>query len=247
MSKISTTITHNCLLSHYAERRRFMDEKVRKAIFLPILLMVLLIQNSCLSEGNLITYDEMKALLDDKGAMENTTVVDVRAQSEWAVGSIPNAINVEYETFIDQFGMMRDGGTALASIVTNKENKLVIYGSGSDHARLFASKAIQLGYKDVKFYAGGMADWREVHGDYLWITYEGFRQWYDTKCPFEDGANYLVDVHPPSLYIDYGHIPSAINIMSNYFASLDPDSVTDITDIITNKEASIIFYCVGAT
>jgi len=224
-----------------------MHEIVRNVTFFSMLLVALLIQNSCLSESNLITYDEMKALLDDKGAIGNTTVVDVRAQSEWAVGSIPNAVNIEYETFIDQFGMMKDGGEALTSIVTNKDNTLVIYGSGTDKERMFAIKAVQLGYKDVKFYAGGMADWREVHGDYLWLTYVGFRQWYDTQCPFDGGGNYLVDVHPPSLYVDYGHIPGAINIMSTYFASLDPGSIADIQDIITNKEAKIIFYCVGAT
>ena len=220
---------------------------VKNVFFLSMLLMALLIQNSCLSEGNFITYDELIALLDDKGAMENTTIVDVRAQSELNAGSIPKAVNIEHETFIDKFGRLKDDGEALTSIVTIKQNKLIIYGSGSDNARLFASKAIQLGYNDVKFYAGGIADWREVHGDYLWITYEGFRQWYDTKCPFDDGANYLVDVHPPSLYIDYGHIPGAINIMSTYFASLDPGSITDIQDIITNKKAKIVFYCVGAT
>jgi rhodanese-related sulfurtransferase len=220
---------------------------VRNVIFLSVLLMALFIQNSCLSKDNLFTYDELKALLMDTDAMENTTIVDVRTQSEWIVGFIPNAVNIAHETFIDQFGMLRDGGEALTSIVTNKENKIVIYGSGSDTARLFASKAVQIGYKDVKFYEGGMADWREVHGDYLWISYEGFRQWYDALCPFDDGGKYLVDVHPPSLYVDYGHIPGAINIMSTYFASLEPDSVTDIQDIITNKEAQIVFYCVGAT
>ena len=215
--------------------------------FVSVLLIALCTLNSCIFQGDFIIYDDLKALIDDKAAMENTTIVDARAQSEWTAGFIPSAINIEYETFIDHIGMIKDGGTALASIVTNKDNTLVIYGSGSDNARLFASKAIQLGYKDVKFYEGGMADWRDVHGDYLWLTYEGFRQWYDTQCPFADGENYLVDVHPPSLYIDYGHIPGAINIMSRHFASLDPDSVSDIQDIITDKEAEIVFYCVGAT
>jgi hypothetical protein len=62
------------------------------------------------------------------------------------VGSIPN---IEHEAFIDQFGRLKDGGEALTSIATIKENKLIIYGSGTDNVRLFASKAIQLGYNDV--------------------------------------------------------------------------------------------------
>ena len=219
---------------------------VRNVIFLSVLLMALFIQNSCLSKDNLFTYEELKALLNDTDAMENDTIVDVRSQSEWTAGFIPNAVNIAHETFIDQFGMLRDGGEALTSIVTNKENKLVIYGSGSDTARLFASKAVQIGYKDVKFYEGGMAAWREVHGDYLWITYEGFRQWYDALCPFDDGGNYLVDVHPASLYTG-GHIPGAINITSRHFAPWFPDDVQELTDVISNKEVKIVFYCVGAT
>ena len=223
-----------------------MNEKVRKVIFLPMLLAALLVQNSCLSEGNFITYDELKALLMDTDAMENTTIVDVRAQSEWNAGFIPKAVNIEHETFIDQFGRLKNGGEALTSIVTIKDNTLIIYGSGTDNAKLFAAKAIQLGYSDVKCYAGGIADWREAHGDYLWLTYEGFRQWYDAQCPFDDTINYLVDVHPVSLYTG-GHIPGAINITSRHFTPWFPDDVQEITDVISNKEATVVFYCVGVT
>jgi rhodanese-related sulfurtransferase len=219
---------------------------VRNVIFLSVLLMVLFIQNSCLSEGNFIAYDELKALLIDADAMKNTTIVDVRAKSECNGGSIPKAVNIEYATVIDQFGRMKDNGEALTSIVTNKENKLVIYGSGADNAKRFATKAIHLGYTDVKFYAGGIADWREAHGDYLWLTYEGFRQWYDAKCPFDDSINYLVDVHPHSLYTD-GHIPGAINITSRHFTPWFPDDVQEITNVISNKEATVVFYCLGVT
>ena len=77
-----------------------MNEKVRKVIFLPMLFAALLFQNSCLSENNLITYDELKALLIDADAMENTTIVDVRSQSEWNAGFIPKAVNIEQDTFI---------------------------------------------------------------------------------------------------------------------------------------------------
>jgi rhodanese-related sulfurtransferase len=218
----------------------------RTVIMLSSLLVAVLILNSCISQDNIISYDELKALLDDNGAMENTTIVDVRAQSEWTEGFIPNAVNIEYETFIDQLGMMKGRGEALTSIVTSKENTIVIYGSGADNARLFASKAIQLGYNDVKYYAGGMTDWREVHGDYLWLLYEGFRQWYEAQCPFDNGENYLVDVHPVLFYTG-GHIPGAINITGRFFVPWFPDDVQELTAVINNKEAAIVFYCVGAT
>ena len=219
---------------------------VRNVTFFSMLLVALLIQSSCLSEGNFITYDELKALLIDADAMKNATIVDVRPQSEWNAGFIPKAVNIEHDTFIDQFGRLQDGGGALTSIVTSKDTTLIIYGSGTDNARLFAAKAIKLGYSDVKCYAGGIADWREAHGDYLWLTYEGFRQWYDTQCPFDDDTNYLVDVHPASLYTG-GHIPGAINITSRHFTPWFPDDVQEITDVISNKEAAVVFYCVGVT
>jgi len=224
-----------------------MKRTSRTILFAAVLLLAAGTLGGCLSKDQLITYDELKALLDDNAAMETTTIVDVRASAAWKAGYIPEAINIEYDAMIDAFGSLIDGGAALTSIVTNKDGTLVIYGTGTDNASLFAARAIQSGYTEVKFYRGGMADWRESHGDYLYINYEGFRQWYDAACPFTDNENYLVDVHPPSLYSGYGHIPGAINIMSKYFASVDPGSLKPITDSITNKGATIVFYCVGAT
>jgi 3-mercaptopyruvate sulfurtransferase SseA len=224
-----------------------MKQPLRAILFLTVLLLAAGTLGGCLSQQNYITYEELKALLDDSAAMETTTIVDVRPAAAWKSGYIPESINIEYDTVINSLGGLKDGGAALTSIVTNKDGTLVIYGTGDDHTSLFAAQAMQLGYLDVKFYQGGMADWRESHGDYLYITYDGFRQWYDAKCPFADGENYLVDSHPPSLYTGYGHIPGAINIMSKHFASLDPDSLKPITDSISNRGATIVFYCVGVT
>jgi rhodanese-related sulfurtransferase len=224
-----------------------MKRTSRTILFAAVLLLAAGTLGGCLSEDQLITYDELKALIDDNAAMENTTIVDVRSAAAWKEGYIPEAINIEYDAVLDAFGGLKDGGAALTSIVTNKDGTLVIYGTGTDNASLFAARAIQSGYTEVKFYQGGMADWRESHGDYLYINYEGFRQWYDAACPFIDGENYLVDAHPPSLYTDYGHIPGAINIMSKHFASLDPGSLKPITDFISNREAKIVFYCVNYT
>jgi rhodanese-related sulfurtransferase len=178
--------------------------------------------------------------------METTTIIDVRPAAAWKAGYIPEAINIEYDTVINGLGGLKDGGAALTSIVTDRESRLVIYGTGEDRASLFAAQALQLGYTNVQCYQGGMADWRDTHGDYLYITYDGFRQWYDANCPFADGGNYLVDAHPPSLYSrDYGHIPAAINIMSSHFIFLDPSSLKPLTDFISNMQATIMFYCVG--
>ena len=223
-----------------------MKQMFRTILAAGILIAALCSLSSCLSEQNYITYEELKTRLDDTAAMESTTIVDIRPAAAWKAGYIPEAINIECDTVINNLGGLKDGGAALTSIVTAQDSRLVIYGTGEDRASLFAAKAIQLGYTDVKCYQGGMTDWRDNHGDYLYITYDGFRQWYDAECPFTDGENYLVDAHTPALYSrDYGHIPGAINIMSKHFTFLDPGSLKPLTDFISNKQATIVFYCIG--
>lgn len=224
-----------------------MQRTLRTILLAAVLLSALCFLNSCLPKDNLITYEELRALIDNSAAMKNTTIVDVRSSAEWKAGYIPGAINIEYDTVVNAAGGLIDSGAALTSIITSKDDALVIYGTGTDTASLFAERAIQAGYTNVKYYQGGMADWRESHGDYLYITYEGFREWYDAACPFTDGKNYLVDVHPPSLYADYGHIPGAVNIMSPHFTFLDPTSLKPLTDFISDKQATIVFYCIGST
>jgi|GEM_PF-100282 len=219
----------------------------QKIVFTAVLLLTAGTLGGCLPESQPITYDELKMLLDDTITAESKTIVDIRTAAEWKAGFIPEAVNIEYATVIDSRGNLINNGETLTSIVTAKDEILVIYGTGDDDASLFAARAIQSGYSDVKLYQGGMADWRESHGDYLYIPYEGFKQWYNAACPFTDNDNYLVDSHPPSLYTEYGHIPGAINIMSKHFASLAPGSLKPITDSISNRAATIVFYCVGAT
>ena len=220
---------------------------LRTILLAAVLLLAAGTLGGCLPEDNLITYEQLRALIDNSAAMKNTTIVDVRSSAEWNAGYIPGAINIEYDTVVNAVGDLIDSGAALTSIVTNKDDPLVIYGTGTDNASLFAARAIQSGYTNVKFYQGGMADWRGSRGDYLYITYEGFREWYDTACPFTDGENYLVDAHPPGLYKDYGHIPGAVNIMSPHFTFLDPGSLKPLTDFISDKQATIVFYCIGST
>ncbi len=224
-----------------------MQRTLRTILSAAVLLPALCVLSSCLPEQNYITYEQLKALIDDDAAMKTTTIVDVRSSAEWKAGYIPGALNIEYDTVVNAVGGLIDSGAALTSIITSKDDALVIYGTGTDTASLFAAQAIQAGYTDVKFYQGGMADWRESHGDYLYITYEGFREWYAAACPFTGGDNYLVDAHPPGLYTDYGHIPGAINIMSPHFTFLDPGSLKPLTDFVSNKEATIVFYCIGST
>ena len=72
-----------------------MHRTFRTILAAAVLLLAACTLSSCLSEDQLITYDELKALIDDGAAMENTTIVDVRASAAWKAGYIPEAINIE--------------------------------------------------------------------------------------------------------------------------------------------------------
>ena len=48
-----------------------MQRTLRTILFAAVLLPALCVLGSCLSEQNYITYEELKALIDDNAAMEN--------------------------------------------------------------------------------------------------------------------------------------------------------------------------------
>ena len=94
----------------------------------------------------------------------------------------------------------------------------------AENSRTFARAVAFLGYEKVFYYPGGIADWRD-HSDYLVLSYEGFRKWYDEFCPFDDGEHYLIDVNEVEDYTGNsthipgggGHIPAATLIDNKTF------------------------------
>ncbi len=97
-----------------------MQRTSRTILFAAVLLLAAGTLGGCLSEEQLITYDELKALIDDSAAMKTTTIVDVRSSAEWKAGYIPGAINIEYDTVVNAVGGLIDSGAALTSIITNR-------------------------------------------------------------------------------------------------------------------------------
>jgi rhodanese-related sulfurtransferase len=192
----------------------------------------------------MISYDELKLMLEDTTVMENTTIVDIRPREVWVEGYIEDAINIPYDTFIDYDLSLIDGGAALASIMTDKSRTLIFYGSEDEDVVSFAKQAATLGYTDIRYYADGIEDWIQ-QGNHLIIDYAGFKAWYDASCPFDDNGNHLIDVNAKETYSDVGHIPGAINIVSNYFVTDYGEEASDITldDVVPNKNNKVVMYC----
>jgi len=192
----------------------------------------------------LISYDELKVMMEDETVMQNINIVDIRPREAWIEGFIEGSINIPFDTFIDHDHNLIDDGTALTSIMIDKDRTLIFYGSENEDVELFAHQAATLGYTDVHCYVGGIEDWKQ-HGDFLVITYSGFKAWHDAFCPFDDGENYLIDVNTKRIYIENGHIPGAINIVSNYFVTKYGQEASDITleEVVLDKNAKVVFYC----
>jgi len=230
----------------YTLREKSMMSKRIIILFVGIILFVaaLLAGMGCEPVTEEIDYDELRTILDDALAMQQTTIIDIRSGEAWQQGHIKHAINIAYDSCIDIDGNLIADGAALTSIMTDKQRSLIVYGSAAENVVLFVEKAGELGYTDVRFYRGGIQDWKN-QGDYLIVSYAGFKAWHDASCPFDDGENCLVDVNSKKIYNDNGHIPGAVNIVSNYFVTKFGVEASDLqlSDIVKNYDAKIVFYC----
>lgn len=97
-----------------------------------------------------ITASEAKKLFDD-GAV----FIDVRNPRFFASGHIPGAHHLDLKKAFDQ--------QAVAAIA-DKHAPLVIYCSGVMCSRSYrgSEKAVSWGYTQVKYFRGGIADWKEA-------------------------------------------------------------------------------------
>lgn len=186
---------------------------------------------------------------------EEMVLIDVRTKADFSGGHLQNAIHLDLAAIKGSDGGLLDGGKALTDLVPDKDAMLVLYCFGYGNDADFAKLAIELGYKSVVRYAGGTQDWVDANGDYLVIEYEGFKAWHDAKFPFEDGENYLIDDLPEAWYTGEdtshpgGHIPGALNLPAELFADGQGDPIDDgtaLTDLVPNKEATLVIYCGNA-
>jgi rhodanese-related sulfurtransferase len=99
------------------------------------------------TDGGTVSLDELHAALE-AGAC---ALVDVRERHEFAVGHIPDAINLPLSTFDP------------AELPKGKPIVLVCQAGGRSLRALLV--AVDAGVKDIRHYPGGTAAWRSHGGD----------------------------------------------------------------------------------
>ena len=93
-----------------------------------------------------ITPDEAKALMDSE---EGYIILDVRTPEEFAAGHIEGAILIpDYEI-----------GEKAESILTDKEQLILVYCRSGRRSKNAANELATLGYTNIKEF-GGINDWK---------------------------------------------------------------------------------------
>lgn len=92
-----------------------------------------------------ITQDEAKQIITDE---ENYIILDVRTQSEYDEGHIPNAICVPNETI----------GSNDIPELPDKEQLILVYCRSGRRSKEAAAKLADMGYTNIKEF-GGIIDW----------------------------------------------------------------------------------------
>ena len=181
--------------------------------------------------ARIITAEELKAILDT--ANLPFVVIDARNPEEYQEVHIRGAINVPVNSF-HEFRHL---------LPKDKTVKLIFYCNGvkCGKSKRAAQMAAEEGYSNINIYAAGMPVWEEKgYPIYAGLDYEKHIE--TTKLsPTElqdlikkEGAHIIVvDVRDPQEYKE-GHIPGAINLPSEAFASK-----SDKLD----KENKIVVYC----
>ncbi len=186
---------------------------------------------------------------------EAIVIIDVRPQDEYNAGYIQNAINIPFETLVDQTGLLINGGAALTAAVPDQAQPIVFYCTGFGNDVIAAQRAADMGYTEVYYYAAGTNDWDTLPHYYV-LPYAGFLPWYNIHYPFESGAAYVVDSLTPETYqggeeadIPYGHIPCAVNIPVEQWADANGpiNGGQAFIDVIPQKDAAIAIYCLNAS
>lgn len=82
---------------------------------------------------------------------ENFTLIEVGPKAEYENAHLPHAINMA----------LGDIDLLVRRLIPNKWEDIVVYGGGEtgDASVQAATLLVSMGYKDVKRYVGGKADW----------------------------------------------------------------------------------------
>ena len=124
-----------------------------KRIILLITLLFVIGLGGCMKvvEENKVVYKTITQV-EAKEIIDTTSgyiILDVRTLEEFNAGHIPNAINIPNEVILEK----------VESILTDKEQVILVYCRSGRRSKEAASKLVELGYSNVLEF-GGIIDWK---------------------------------------------------------------------------------------
>ena len=93
-----------------------------------------------------VTLDELKAF---QSGINPPRIIDVREESEWEAGHLPNA------THLSKGVIERD----IETTILDKEQPMVLYCGGGSRSALAAKNVLAMGYTNVMSLIGGYRGW----------------------------------------------------------------------------------------
>ncbi len=183
------------------------------------------------SQAKIITAEQLKTILDT--AQYPYVVIDARNPEEYQEVHIKGAINVPVNDFRKSKHLLPK----------NKSIELIFYCNGvkCGKSRRAAKKAAEEGYTNILVYAAGMPVWEEKgYPIYAGPDYEKRIETtkltptqLDELIKKDSSGITVVDVRDPKEF-NAGHIPGAINIPSEVFATRSG---------VLDKGKKIVVYC----
>lgn len=206
--------------------------KIWNIVALPALAIVMLTLSPAMAAADfaVISTEQLKQFVDQK---EKMTLIDARSPAEYREAHISGAINIPEKEF----------EATRQQLPAEKDALLVFYCNGvkCGKSKKVANLVQPLGYTNILIYSEGIPVWEEQN--FQMQTGPGYGKKIETTklTPGELDAlikssnkDYvLVDARDAAEFSE-GHIPTAINIPSETFASK--------SDVLP-KEKKIIVYC----
>ena len=181
-------------------------------------------------EFKIITTDQLKSMLDEK---KDIILIDARTNEEYQEAHIAGAISIPEKNFDES-----------AAVLPSDKNALLVFycnGVKCGKSKKAAVKADAKGYKNILIYSEGFPVWEEK--GYMIVPGPDYAKKVETTkiAPAElkklidakTDSFILVDVRDETEFKE-GHIPGAINIPVESFASRSE---------VLPKEKKIIVYC----
>lgn len=202
----------------------------RVVIYLFLAFLVLVPKLASGADFKTINTEQLKAMIDEK---KDFTLIDARTKEEYQEAHIIKAVSMPEKEFENSISLLP----------SDKNSLLVFYCNGSKcgKSKKAAQKADTAGYKNIIIYSEGFPVWEEKNMPIV-AGPEYSKKIETTKLKpsemkqmiDEKRLDYvLIDVRDESEYKE-GHIPTAINIPVETFASKQ--------DVLP-KEKKIIVYC----